>query len=658
MKKTILLIIGFLFITSFAGAQVIENFDAAGSLGIFKDAAWGTPASPSITDSIYQTADPSGKSAGSMAVAFDLKGRGQHNAIISKSTLDPNKAHQITYWIFIPSNNGIPDSLAFGLWWQVNGNWTWNEYKYYAKDIPKGVWYPLSVAILDSSIADPTNDGFISGHILGNYGIQWNNDKDSASVWKGIVYIDNVSLVGTKPTTFATFNSSIENFIVAWDNGYVDSIKQISGPIGDSTGVLQWTLDGSAATGGGAVGVQPSPAYDATAQNQLVFWVYIDPTFPDSAHIQTWAQDNNTWNWPSPRGVEDYLGINIPKNKWYPLYFDLSQASIADTVSGSKVNPAKYPIGKFGLQVSGTKTWKGSIYINNVQFINSVVASNVSWVAADFEKAANGIQAFYVVSGLATGSLARVLDTQTSNKTYVLQATMNFSLKKNFIIKRDSVKLLDATDATKYATSVSFSAFLPANMPLGGGIDLVITGPAAVNNGWLQVDRQISNSDLLLNQWNTITLNLDPLVQAGTLNPAKPATVAVQVYYPAGDTTTWSGKVLFDNLVFTGISRTGELPTPVLADKNVIKEFMLYNNYPNPFNPSTIIKYDLPKELNVTLKVYDVLGREVVTLVNNQKQSTGTYSISFDASKYASGVYIYKITAGSYVKSFKMMLLK
>ena len=312
------------------------------------------------------------------------------------------------------------------------------------------------------------------------------------------------------------------------------------------------------------------------------------------------------------------------------------------------------------MQVYNTKTWKGSIYVRSVQFLDTVVAvaNTASWVAADFEKAANGVQAFHVVSGNAPGTLARILDTQTSNKTYVLQATINFSGKKNFIMERDTVPLLDATNASLYATSVSLDVYLPANMPLGGGVDLVITGPAAVNNGWLQVDRQFNGSDLKLGQWNTITLNLSPLVLAGTLNPSKPATVAVQVYYPTTDTTTWSGSVLFDNLVFSGISRSSELPTPVLANNSVIKEFKLYNNYPNPFNPSTIIKYDLPNELNVTLRVYDILGREVATLVNNQKQSAGSYTVSFDASKFASGVYIYKITAGSNVKAYKMMLLK
>jgi hypothetical protein len=83
----------------------------------------------------------------------------------------------------------------------------------------------------------------------------------------------------------------------------------------------------------------------------------------------------------------------------------------------------------------------------------------------------------------------------------------------------------------------------------------------------------------------------------------------------------------------------------------------LNQNYPNPFNPKTTIKYSIPVKGLVTLKIYDILGREVKTLVNEIKEA-GTYFAEFDASNYASGVYIYKLTAGDYEKTVKMVLLK
>jgi hypothetical protein len=86
-------------------------------------------------------------------------------------------------------------------------------------------------------------------------------------------------------------------------------------------------------------------------------------------------------------------------------------------------------------------------------------------------------------------------------------------------------------------------------------------------------------------------------------------------------------------------------------------EYSLVGNYPNPFNPTTNIKYQLSKNGFVTLKVYDILGREVASLVN-ENQQVGNYSVSFDASKLSSGIYIYTIRANDFVQSKKMNLVK
>ncbi|MGE5796690.1 MAG: T9SS type A sorting domain-containing protein [Ignavibacteria bacterium] len=88
-----------------------------------------------------------------------------------------------------------------------------------------------------------------------------------------------------------------------------------------------------------------------------------------------------------------------------------------------------------------------------------------------------------------------------------------------------------------------------------------------------------------------------------------------------------------------------------------VQTFTLSQNYPNPFNPTTTITYTLPKSSIVTLKVYDILGKEIATLVNEEKLS-GTYNVTWNAWEAASGVYFYKITAGEYSKVNKMMLLK
>ncbi len=87
------------------------------------------------------------------------------------------------------------------------------------------------------------------------------------------------------------------------------------------------------------------------------------------------------------------------------------------------------------------------------------------------------------------------------------------------------------------------------------------------------------------------------------------------------------------------------------------KTFKLNQNYPNPFNPSTVISYSLPTNSFVSIKVYDIIGREVATLVNNN-MTAGNHQITFDAAGLTSGVYLYQIRAGNFVQTKKMILLK
>ena len=90
---------------------------------------------------------------------------------------------------------------------------------------------------------------------------------------------------------------------------------------------------------------------------------------------------------------------------------------------------------------------------------------------------------------------------------------------------------------------------------------------------------------------------------------------------------------------------------------SIPKIFALNQNYPNPFNPTTVISYQLPVTSNVTLKVYNVLGKEVATLVNETKEA-GNYTTQFNASQLSSGVYFFKLTSNRFSSIRKMTLLK
>jgi len=89
----------------------------------------------------------------------------------------------------------------------------------------------------------------------------------------------------------------------------------------------------------------------------------------------------------------------------------------------------------------------------------------------------------------------------------------------------------------------------------------------------------------------------------------------------------------------------------------LILDYSLQQNYPNPFNPFTVIIYQVPENSFVTLNVYDVLGNEIVTLVNEEKP-LGSYSVDLNASSFPSGVYFYRLQAGSFVETKKMVLMK
>jgi photosystem II stability/assembly factor-like uncharacterized protein len=119
-------------------------------------------------------------------------------------------------------------------------------------------------------------------------------------------------------------------------------------------------------------------------------------------------------------------------------------------------------------------------------------------------------------------------------------------------------------------------------------------------------------------------------------------TPSISTGYVAGN-----HKSLFKFGILPSVENEEDLPT----------EFSLLQNYPNPFNPTTTINYQLPELSFVTLKVYDVLGNEIVTIINEEKP-IGNYEVEFNAVEFPSGVYFYRLQAGSFVETKKMVLMK
>jgi hypothetical protein len=113
--------------------------------------------------------------------------------------------------------------------------------------------------------------------------------------------------------------------------------------------------------------------------------------------------------------------------------------------------------------------------------------------------------------------------------------------------------------------------------------------------------------------------------------------------------------IYLDNIRLVNYTLT---PTGINSLQNELPaEFVLSQNYPNPFNPSTSISFQLPEAGNVSLKIYDVLGKEVMTLVDEYRVP-GSYEVRLDASNLSGGMYFYKLVSGSFSETKKMILVK
>ena len=131
---------------------------------------------------------------------------------------------------------------------------------------------------------------------------------------------------------------------------------------------------------------------------------------------------------------------------------------------------------------------------------------------------------------------------------------------------------------------------------------------------------------------------------------------ALSTYVLTGNVTNGFDTTASSNSIsFPTVSILTDVEEPTAG---VPKSFALHQNYPNPFNPQTMISYSLPRASTITLKVFDVLGRGIATLVNNERNAAGDHEVSFDATNLPSGVYFYRLEAEKYVATKEMVLIK
>jgi len=193
------------------------------------------------------------------------------------------------------------------------------------------------------------------------------------------------------------------------------------------------------------------------------------------------------------------------------------------------------------------------------------------------------------------------------------------------------------SDTYTQTISINGTPVTSSSVPISTLVDAygTMTIPGGASYEALRIREELTISGITTVNFSFISKNGAQVnVNAVSSNPPNSGMISV-------DGTTY-----YDGLV-TSVEQISELPN----------NYKLRQNYPNPFNPSTNIEYSIPEASFVELKVYDVLGNEVATLVNKE-QTAGVYRADFSGNGLASGLYIARITAGNYTSSIKMTLMK
>jgi len=190
--------------------------------------------------------------------------------------------------------------------------------------------------------------------------------------------------------------------------------------------------------------------------------------------------------------------------------------------------------------------------------------------------------------------------------------------------------------------------------------------PGAKNN---QIVLELSNVSLtesatnlevkLIKNSNHLTFNrTEKMIENITQGEETEITFTFDVDYNIGNAEADTIEFMITDLAYRQAgNKSVYLTKQFILQYALPTEFRLEQNYPNPFNPETRIRYQVSSISPVTLKIYDILGNEVTTLVNEQKEP-GYYEVDFNAVSFASGVYIYRLQAENYISTKKMMVLK
>ena len=290
----------------------------------------------------------------------------------------------------------------------------------------------------------------------------------------------------------------------------------------------------------------------------------------------------------------------------------------------------------------------------NLQASGGVDVIDLVWETPDYAKS-KGLENYKIYRSETSGEGYILLDSTITDTNYVDNTTTNF-ITYYYVVSAVYINPAGESTYSNEASAISYDFAIPINLQAVGGvdvIDLVWETPDYAKNKGLEnykIYRSETSGEgyILLDSTITDTNYVDNTISYD-----------ITYYYVVSAVyTNPNGESVYSNeasaMVETGIRELEIIPIPDV--------YNLSQNYPNPFNPSTVIKYQLPISSNAQLNIYNVKGQLVKTLVN-ETQNSGYYNITWDGKdndnrEVASGLYVYRIIAGDYTKTKRMLLLK
>ena len=405
--------------------------------------------------------------------------------------------------------------------------------------------------------------------------------------------------------------------LVSWhddrDNNSLQSafVQRVS-----SSGILYFPVDGAEASLlGNRNKFNPVVAFDNTTDETYLFWMETEPNQNQNGISGQKLSSNGSRQWTDNAKIFkdlsvalttsiSYLTSEMGNSRAYLYYLEGNGSGLNDKVEG------------FACDATGSFLWPGNFTVlsnpisDKLQMVSTVdVYKNCKLAWGDKRLDAQGIYAQDINP-----------DGQLGNSVTPVEL-------------------------------VSFSANISNNKVVLNWITAT-----ELNNSGFEIERTASPNPSQKGEQNNYEWNAIGFVKGN-------GTTSESHSYSFNDENISSGNYSYRLKQFD-FDGTFSYSNIIEIDLSLPQNFTMEQNYPNPFNPSTTIKYSIPsiisneeRNLNVALKVYDVLGNEVVTLVN-ENQSAGSYEVDFNASLLTSGVYFYKLQAGSFVETKKMVLLR